>query len=137
MRNLIKAVILTGVFFMTITTQAVQAIEPPVAEKILHKIKHLGHERIDNYFWLKERKNPKVTKYLKAENAYAASVMKHTDKFQEKLFTEMKSRIKKDDSSVPVKDGEYYYYSRYTKGKEYPIYARKHKTCKRPDNYYF
>ncbi|MCK4935357.1 MAG: S9 family peptidase [Elusimicrobiales bacterium] len=130
MRNLIKAVILTGVFFMTITTQAVQAIEPPVAEKILHKIKHLGHERIDNYFWLKERKNPKVTKYLKAENAYAASVMKHTDKFQEKLFTEMKSRIKKDDSSVPVKDGEYYYYSRYTKGKEYPIYARKHKTLK-------
>ncbi len=83
---------------------------------------------MDDYHWLKERKNPKVIKYLKAENVYAASLMKHTDKFQKKLFVEMKSRIKKDDSSVPFKYDDYYYYDRYEKGKEYPIYARKHKS---------
>ncbi len=115
---------------MAFNSQTIRAIEPPVAEKIPHKLENLGHERTDDYYWLKERKNPKVMDYLKAENAYAASVMRHTEGFQQQLFTEIKSRIKKDDSSVPVKDGEYYYYSRYAKGKEYPIYARKHKTLK-------
>ncbi|MCG2724668.1 MAG: S9 family peptidase, partial [Elusimicrobia bacterium] len=45
-------------------------------------------------------------------------------------FTEIKARIKKDDSSAPFKYGEYFYYDRYEKGKEYPIYARKHKSLK-------
>ena len=107
-----------------------QALEAPVAEKVSYKLENLGHKRIDNYHWLKERKNPKVINYLKAENVYAASVMKHTEKFQEKLFTEMKSRIKKDDSSAPFKYGEYFYYDRYKKGKEYPLYARKYKSLK-------
>jgi oligopeptidase B len=128
MQNFIKGFVLIGVFFMSFPSKMIQALEPPVAEKISYTLKHLGHKRVDDYYWLKERKNPKVIKYLKAENAYTASLMKHTDKFQKKLFTEMKSRIKKDDSSVPFKYDDYYYYDRYEKGKEYPIYARKHKS---------
>ncbi len=128
MQNFIKGFVLIGVFFMSFPSKLIQALEPPSAEKISYSLKHLGHERVDDYHWLKERKNPKVIKYLKAENVYAASLMKHTDKFQKKLFVEMKSRIKKDDSSVPFKYDDYYYYDRYEKGKEYPIYARKHKS---------
>ncbi|MBU2573357.1 MAG: S9 family peptidase [Elusimicrobia bacterium] len=101
------------------------AAEPPKAERIPHKMEKHGEVRTDDYYWLRERENPEVIKYLKDENAYTAAAMKHTEKFQEKLFAEMKSRIKEDDSSVPFKYGPYFYYKRYEKGSEYPVYARK------------
>ncbi len=84
-----------------------------------------GHERIDNYFWLKERENPEVIAYLEAENSYTEAKMKHTEPLQETLFNEIVGRIKKDDSSVPYFERGYHYYTRYEAGKEYPIYCRK------------
>ena len=99
--------------------------EPPVAE-IVPKIDTLfGEERIDNYFWLRERDNPEVIAYLEAENAYTEAVMKHTEDFQEKLYQEIKGRIKETDLSVPYRKGDYYYYSRTEEGKQYDIYCRK------------
>jgi len=35
-------------------------IEPPKAEKIEKKLEIHGDVRIDNYYWLNERENPKV-----------------------------------------------------------------------------
>ncbi|MDO8806082.1 MAG: S9 family peptidase [Elusimicrobiota bacterium] len=102
-----------------------RAAEPPKAKKIPHSLENHGQVRVDDYYWMKDRKNPDVTAYLKAENAYAAAAMKHTGKLQEKLFKEMKGRIKEDDSTVPFKYGEYYYYKTYKTGLEYPVYARK------------
>ncbi|MEK7720998.1 MAG: oligopeptidase B, partial [Elusimicrobiota bacterium] len=102
-----------------------RASEPPQAKKIPHELVKHGQARTDEYYWLKDRKNPEVTAYLKAENDYAAAAMKHTEKFQGELFREMKGRIKEDDSTVPFKYGEYYYYKTYKKGLEYPVYARK------------
>ncbi len=112
-------------------------VKPPVAEKINHKITtpH-GNERVDPYFWMRlsdEQKNAptpdeqtqKVRNYLNAENAYTREVMKHTEKFQEDLFNEMKGRIKQDDESVPFFKNGYWYMTRYEKGNEYPIYSRK------------
>jgi oligopeptidase B len=84
-----------------------------------------GHTRIDNYYWLNERENPEVIAYLNEENAYLDQIMAPIKPFEEKLFEEMKSRIKKQDESVPVKDGNYYYYARFIEGGEYPIYCRK------------
>ncbi len=98
----------------------------PIAKKKPHELTIHGDTRIDNYYWLRERDNPKVLNYLKAENAYREKVMAHTKPFEEKLFQEMKSRIKEDDSSVPAREGEYWYYTRYEEGREYPIYCRKH-----------
>ncbi|MEL7338930.1 MAG: S9 family peptidase, partial [Bacteroidota bacterium] len=69
--------------------------------------------------------NPDVIAYLEAENAYTKSVLKHTETFQTELFEEIKGRIKKEDQSVPYWWRGYYYYYRFEKGKEYPIYARK------------
>lgn len=101
-------------------------VQPPVAEVIPFEIisKH-GDMRVDNYYWMNDRENPKVIDYLDAENQYLDTMMGHTKVFQERLFNEMKGRIKEDDSTVPYKLDDYYYYVRYVEGGEYPIYCRK------------
>ena len=99
--------------------------KPPVAEKIKKELTIHGDTRIDNYYWIRERENTKVIDYLNAENAYTDSIMAHTKDFQKNLFDEIVGRIKKDDSSVPYKRNGYFYYTRYEKGGEYPIYCRK------------
>lgn len=101
------------------------AIDPPVAEIIKKELTAHNHARVDNYYWLNERENPKVIDYLNAENAYTDSVMAHTKAFQDTLYNEIVGRIKKDDSSVPFKENGYYYYTRFEKGMEYPLYCRK------------
>ena len=111
-------------------------VAPPVAEKIPYELVSHGDTRIDNYYWMRlsdEQKNAetpdeqtqKVLDYLNAENEYLESVMGHTTDLQETLFEEMKGRIKQDDSSVPVLDNEYFYYTSYNEGSEYPVYYRK------------
>lgn len=101
--------------------------EPPVA-KVEPKVDTMfGEERVDNYYWLRERgsDSANVFAYLEAENTYTDAVMGHTDDFVEELFQEIKGRIKETDLSVPVKRGDYYYYSRDEEGKQYKIYCRK------------
>ncbi|MEA2077341.1 MAG: S9 family peptidase [Candidatus Marinimicrobia bacterium] len=100
-------------------------IEAPKAKKIDKEMTIHGDTRIDPYYWLRERENPEVISYLEAENAYAESKMKDTERLQKKLYKEMVARIKQDDESVPYWMNGYLYYSRYEKGKEYPIYCRK------------
>lgn len=100
-------------------------VQPPVAEKIAKELSVHGDTRIDNYFWLRERENPKVIEFLEAENEYTEAVLAHTENFQKKLYDEIIGRIKQTDESVPYKLRGYYYYTRYEEGKEYPIYCRK------------
>lgn len=98
---------------------------PPKAAIRPHAMTMHGHTRIDNYYWLNERENPEVIAYLEAENQYADACLKHTEPLQEQLFKEITSRIKQDDNSVPIKIRDYYHYTRFEEGKEYPIYCRK------------
>ncbi len=98
---------------------------PPIAEKVAKEFHEFEGTRVDNYYWLKERENPKVVEYLKAENDYLKAVMKPTEELQEKLYQELVGRIKQTDMSVPYRDNGHYYYSRYEEGKEYPVYCRK------------
>lgn len=98
---------------------------PPRADTIPKTFTEHGHARTDNYFWLRERENPKVMDYLNAENSYTEAVMKPTEAFQEQLFQEIKGRIKQDDQSVPYRYDEYFYYTRQEEGEEYHIYCRK------------
>ncbi len=100
-------------------------MEAPRAEKIEKELTIHGHTRVDPWYWLRERENPKVIEYLKAENAYTDAMLRDMEKLQEKLYQEIIGRIKKDDSSVPYFDNGYYYYTRYEKKKEYPIHCRK------------
>ena len=94
-------------------------------EKKPTRLEQHGDIRVDNYFWLRERENPDVIAYLNAENAYTEKMMAPMKGLQGILFEEIKGRIKEDDQSAPVKRGDYYYYQRYVKGMEYPIYVRK------------
>lgn len=102
-----------------------QSMSAPIAKKIEKKLEKHGDVRIDNYYWLNDRENPKVIEYLKAENAYTDAMLKDTEAFQAELFTEIKSRIKEDDESVPFKFNGYWYITRFVKDGEYPIYSRK------------
>ncbi|WP_114985669.1 S9 family peptidase [Cyclonatronum proteinivorum] len=105
-----------------------EGIQPPVARQIPVELSMHGHTRIDPFFWMKDRDNPAVIDYLKAENDYLKAITGHTDAFQEALFSEMRARIKEDDSSVPYFLNGYFYYTRYEEGQEYPIYARRFET---------
>ena len=97
----------------------------PVVQVKPKEMKIHDHARVDNYYWLNERENAEVINYLKAENTYLDAVMAPVKSFQEQLFQEMKGRIKEKDESVPVKDGNYFYYAKFIEGGEYPLYCRK------------
>ncbi|MGP1529430.1 MAG: S9 family peptidase [Treponema sp.] len=98
---------------------------PPQAKVQPETFSKFGNKRIDNYYWLKDKNNPEVIDYLKAENAYTAQVMASTQKLQDTLYHEMLGRIKEDDESYPVWENGYYYYSRAEKGKQYRTFCRK------------
>lgn len=106
-------------------TPAQKIPQPPKAALKPHPITTHGDTRTDNYYYLNNRENPDVIAYLNAENAYVDQVLAPVADLKEKLFDEMKSRIKEQDESVPYKEGAYYYYTRYITGGEYPIYCRK------------
>jgi oligopeptidase B len=113
-----------------------EAPAPPDAEQIPEKLVQHDNTRIDNYYWMrlsdeqKNAENPdeqtqKVLDYLNAENEYTELVLAETQVLADKLFDEMKGRIKEDDESVPYLDNGYFYYTRYNEGQEYPLYFRK------------
>jgi oligopeptidase B len=127
---------LIGVIVVGCTQQHLP--QPPVA-KIVPKADTLnGDIRIDDYYWLRDvdRTNPDVLNYLKAENAYTDEIMKPTEALQETLYSEMVRRIKETDESAPYRDGDYFYYTRTEKGKQYPIYCRKHGNLDAPETIY-
>ena len=106
---------------------------PPDASPKNKELSIHGDTRIDPYYWLNEREDPEVIQYLEDENSYTKAVLSSTEKMQKQLFEEMKVRIKEDDSSVPYFLNEYWYIRRYEKGKDYPIFTRKHKTLNAPE----
>ena len=107
-------------------TNAMKDITAPIAKKVPHKMVIHNHTRVDDYYWMRDdsRKNPEVLAHLAAENDYTKAQLQHTEAMQEKIFQEIKARIKKDDSSVPTKKGDFYYASQMQGENEYPIYVR-------------
>jgi oligopeptidase B len=106
---------------------------PPVAQKA-HTENHINGGTLgDDYHWLREKSNPAVAQYLEAENAYADAIMKPTEELQKKLYDEMVSHIKETDVNVPYKRGDYFYNSRWEKGKQYPIFDRRKGTLDAPE----
>jgi len=99
----------------------------PICKKKPELLSIHNQQRIDDYYWLNDRENPEVINYLNSENSYTDSQMKNTESFQKTLFNELKSRIKEEDQSVPYLFNDYYYWSKYEKGFEHPLYLRKKK----------
>jgi len=115
-----------------------RGVNPPLAEaKAFHRTIH-GDTVTDNYYWMIDyfRKGPdsaKVLDYLRAENAYLDTMMSGTEDLQDRLFKEMKGRIKEKDESVPVFSNGYYYYSRTEDGQQYFKYCRKKGSLDAPE----
>ena len=84
-----------------------------------------GDTRVDHYYWLRDRADPEVMAYLEAENRHTEAAMRHTQGLQERLYQEMRGRIKEADLSVPERLDEYLYYTRTEAGGQYPIFCRK------------
>ena len=97
----------------------------PIAKRDPKILVTHGDQRIDDYFWLKEREDPEVLAYLNAENAYTEAVMANTKDFRETLYTEMVARFKQDDQSVPYFENGYWYQNRFEEGAEYPFHPLK------------
>ena len=100
-------------------------ILPPSAKKIPKELKKFDSKRVDNYFWLKNRDDPKVIEYLEKENHYFKKMTSDTEDFQETIYNEIKKKIKEDDQSVPYFLNGYWYLTKYQKNKNYPIYLRR------------
>ncbi len=104
---------------------ASSASPAPIAAKQPKILEIHGDRRVDDYYWMRERKNPNVIAYLEAENAYTQAQMQHTEALQQQLYDEMLGRIQETDLSVPYRYGDYWYYSRTEEGKAYSILCRK------------
>ncbi|SDG82943.1 S9 family peptidase [Psychroflexus sediminis] len=129
MKQLIPVLALSFIFAASCKNDSSKMINtdvmPPVTKKNPKTLSIHNEDRVDNYYWMNDKENPEVIAYLNAENDYYRESTAHTEKFQNDLFEEMKSRIKEDDSSVPYKLNGYWYQVRYEKGKDYPIYTRR------------
>ncbi|HEY7472325.1 MAG TPA: S9 family peptidase [Gemmatimonadota bacterium] len=115
------------------TAVAQEPAQPPVARTEATRLELHGDVRIDEYYWLRERENPEVIAYLEAENAYTDAMTAHLAGLRESLFEEIKGRIKQDDSTVPYRRDDWFYYQRFEEGKQYPIYARKKGSLEAPE----
>mgnify|MGYP001006551909 CR=1 FL=1 len=124
-----------GVVFLNLlqTVNAEPGIEPPVAKRVERREVRHGATVIDHYFWLRDKSNPDVVKYLEAENAYTEAMTKEIKPFEDALYKEMLGRIKQTDLSVPVRRGSFLYYLRTEEGKQYPIQCRRKGNMQAPE----
>ncbi len=100
-------------------------IQAPIADKVQWQETRHGEVVTDDYRWLQKKSDPKVIAYLKAENDYTQAMTADIQTLADNLFQEIKGRMKANDLSVPVKRGQFYYYSRFEAGKQYPIFCRR------------
>jgi oligopeptidase B len=105
--------------------------KPPKAKQKARIFTNFGENRVDYYDWLRDPNYPKVTdknilNYLKEENLYTEHELSKNQALIDEIYKEIRGRIKEDDKTVPVKKGEYFYYSYIKEGMEYWVNARKH-----------
>ena len=111
---------------MTASAPAAPAApEAPVAPREPKDVGAHGDPRIDDYFWLRDRDDPRTLPYLKAENAYADAWFAPHAGLKEQLYQEMFGRIQQDDDSVPYRKDDWWYSSRTSQGDQYPRHLRR------------
>ncbi len=84
-----------------------------------------GHTRVDEFHWLTDREHPAVLRWLKDENRRTESDLKSSAQSRQGILNEMRSRLLPEEASAPEKDGDWYYYYRYSPDAEYPCYLRR------------
>jgi oligopeptidase B len=111
---------------LAVSSQAASTATAPVAAKSAWSETRHGEVVSDDYRWMHKKEQPEVIAHLNAENAYTEAMTADIKPFADKLFAEIKGRIQEVDLSVPVRRGDYYYYTRFEAGKQYAINARRH-----------
>ncbi len=100
-------------------------MNPSIAKKVPKDVTVHGDPRVDDYFWLRERHDPDVVAYLRAENDYADEFLEPLTGLRRRLYDEMVARLKETDMSVPIRRDDYLYYTRTEKDRQYEIFCRK------------
>ena len=98
---------------------------PPVAPARPTSLRHFDDERVDPWFWLRERDDPDVLAYLEAENAYTEASLADTGPLRERLYAEIVDRVRQTDVSPPVRRGDFEYFSRTIEGQQYDVHCRR------------
>lgn len=99
-------------------------LSPPIAERRDEPREHHGEVVTDPYSWLRDKTDPQVIAYLEAENDYTEAVTKDLGGLRQSVFDEISGRTQQTDLSVPVRDGQWWYYSRTVEGEQYSVQAR-------------
>jgi oligopeptidase B len=101
-------------------------IATPIAKKIPYKMEIHNHQRVDNYYWMRDdqRSDERILAHLNDENDYADVMLSEQKPLQDLLFEELKARIVKDDNTVPAKDGKYWYHNEINGEQEFSNYFR-------------
>ena len=106
------------------STAQPERLTPPVAERRAHTETMHGVTLSDDYHWMRQRDDPALMPYLEAENAYTAQELSHLAPLRQSLYDEMLGRIQEDDTQVPYRDGDWWYYRRTRPGEAYSIHCR-------------
>src|SRR6187402_1695862 len=111
-----QALVVLACLIAPAMTLAQSSPSPPVAPREPRDVTVHDDRRIDDYFWLRKKDDPRTLPYLRAENAYADAWFAPHAALKEKLYQEMFGRIQQDDDSVPYRKGGWWYSSRTLKG---------------------
>ena len=106
-----------------VTDSAAHLSAPRAAERPTTR-EHHGDVVVDPYEWLREKESPEVVAHLTAENAYAEARMAHLDELRDRIVDEIKGRTLETDMSIPVREGDWWYYGRSVEGLQYGIQCR-------------
>ena len=125
----------TGAGVASDSAATTTAPAPPIANVRPFTVESPHGNRVDNYYWLRDdtRTRPDLLAYLAAENAYTDAMLAPVKPLEDKVYREIVSRVKQDDSSVPYRQRGWWYYRRYDTGQEYPIYARRKGSMQAPE----
>lgn len=107
----------------------------PSAEREVHIVRAPGGDREDPYYWIRDdrRQDERVLELIRAENAHTDGMMSGLEPLIGALEAEMAARIPAEQREAPFHDGGYWYYTRYARGAEYPVLARRKGTLAAPE----
>ncbi|MES2317943.1 MAG: S9 family peptidase [Pseudomonadota bacterium] len=120
-----KTSLLLASMALAVSSQAAAVATPPVAAKSTWTETRHGEVVSDDYRWMHKKEKPEVIAHLNAENAYTEAMTADIAPLADKLYAEIKGRMQEVDLSVPTRRGDYFYYTRFEAGKQYPINARR------------
>jgi oligopeptidase B len=99
-------------------------MHPPAAPRIPTERTHHGDIFVDDYEWMRDKEDPTLIAHLVAENAWADEQTAGLAGLRDRLFDEIKDRTRETDLSVPVREGDWWYYTRTVEGQQYGIHCR-------------